>query len=99
MTMRKGWIAAVALAVGCATGQAALAGPEGKAPPSETRVNINAASKAELMKLAGVGPAMAERIIAFREAHGPFKRVQDLEKVEGVGGGVLRKNERRLSVR
>ncbi len=99
MRRRTGWIAMVGLAVACATAPPALAGSDGKPARSEARVNINEASKAQLMKLAGVGPGMAERIIAFREAHGPFKRVQDLEKVDGVGKGVLQKNEGRLSVK
>lgn len=99
MRMRKGWIAMVVLAVACATATGALAGQEGKPARGEAKVNINEASKAQLMKLAGVGPGMAERIIAFREAHGPFRRVQDLDKVEGVGKGVLQKNEGRLSVK
>ena len=51
------------------------------------------------MKLAGVGAGTADRIIAFRQAHGLFKRVQDLEKVEGVGKGVLEKNQGRLTVK
>ena len=35
----------------------------------------------------------ADRIIEYRQAHGPFRRVQDLEKVEGVGKGVIERNE------
>jgi len=51
------------------------------------------------MKLIGVGAGTADRIIAYREAHGPFKRAQDLQKVEGVGKGVLEKNLDRLTVK
>ena len=36
------------------------------------------------MKLEGVGAGAAQKIIAYREAHGPFKRLHDLEKVDGV---------------
>ncbi len=63
------------------------------------KVNLNGASKAELMKLDGVGAGAADRIIAYREAHGPFKRVQDLEKVDKVGKMVLDKNAGRLAVK
>jgi competence protein ComEA len=94
------------LAAWCAAGGQAGAGSEGKpeggsarAERAEGRINLNQASKAELMKLTGVGAGTAERIIAYREAHGPFKRVQDLQKVEGVGKGVLEKNLNRLTVK
>jgi competence protein ComEA len=51
------------------------------------------------MKLSGVGPGTADRIIEYRQAHGPFRRVQDLEKVEGVGKGVIERNEGRMAVK
>ena len=63
-----------------------------KAEGKEGKVNINEASKAELMKLAGVGPGGAQKIIDYRDAHGPFKKAQDLEKVDGLGKGVIEKN-------
>src|SRR4051794_24736982 len=40
---------------------------------SEAKVNINTASAKELTGLAGIGPKVADRIVAYREAHGPFK--------------------------
>ena len=48
------------------------------------------------MKLAGVGPGGAQKIIDYRDAHGPFKKAQDLEKVDGVGKGVIEKNAGRI---
>jgi len=66
---------------------------------TESKVNINEATRAQLMKLSGVGPGTADRIISYRQAHGPFRRAQDLEKVEGVGKGVLEKNEGRIAVK
>ncbi len=54
------------------------------APPSAL-VNINTATAAELETLPHIGPAMAERIIAYREANGPFQRIEDLQEVEGIG--------------
>jgi competence protein ComEA len=46
-----------------------------------------------------VGAGMAKKIIAWREAHGPFKRAQDLEKVPGVGKAVIDKNYGRIAVK
>lgn len=99
------WLGALVLAMWCLSGGAAVAddkptkvkaeGKEGK----EGKVNINEASRAQLMKLSGVGPGTADRIISYRQAHGPFRRAQDLEKVEGVGKGVLEKNEGRIAVK
>ena len=42
---------------------------------------------------------MAQKIIAYREAHGPFKRAHDFEKVDGVGKQVLEKNHGRITVK
>ena len=69
------------------------------AAKAEGKVNINEATRAQLMKLSGVGPGTADRIISYRQAHGPFRRVQDLEKVEGVGKGVIERNEGRIAVK
>ncbi len=49
------------------------------------RVNINTADLATLKKLPGVGPVIAKRIIAFREAHGGFKRAEEILNVKGIG--------------
>lgn len=49
------------------------------------RVNINTASADELDALPGIGPATAEKIIADREANGPFSAVEDLKRVSGIG--------------
>jgi len=48
-------------------------------------VNINSASGTELQNLPRIGPAMAERIISYRETHGPFQKKEDLMKVKGIG--------------
>lgn len=46
---------------------------------------INKAGLAELQKISGVGPALAQRIFDYRGAHGPFRSAQDLDKVPGIG--------------
>jgi len=48
-------------------------------------VNINQAERAQLMLLPRIGPALAERIVAFREENGPFKNPEDLILVSGIG--------------
>jgi competence protein ComEA len=98
------WIAVVTAVVWCAG--AALAsedkhakGEAKQASQAQHKVNINEASQAELMKLEGVGAGAAKKIIAWREAHGPFKRLQDLERVPGVGREVFDKNRGRIAVK
>jgi competence ComEA-like helix-hairpin-helix protein len=63
------------------------------------KVNINQASKDDLMTLDGVSAGVAQNIIAYREAHGPFKRAHDLAKVDGIGKDVLDKNVGRIAVK
>ncbi|WP_082771904.1 ComEA family DNA-binding protein [Actinoplanes sp. TFC3] len=63
------------------TGPAAASG--GGAPGS--LVNLNTATLADLDTLPGVGPVLAQRILAARDAQGGFKAVADLRKVEGIG--------------
>jgi len=53
--------------------------------PAAARVNINTATAAELETLPHIGPAMAQRIIAYRETHGPFAQIEDIQNVEGIG--------------
>lgn len=48
-------------------------------------VNINTATAAELEMLPHIGPTMAQRIIAYRAANGPFQHIEDLQEVEGIG--------------
>ena len=48
-------------------------------------VNINTASAAELDSLPGIGAKTAERIIEYRQKNGPFKKIEDLMNVRGVG--------------
>lgn len=52
-------------------------------------VNINTATVAELDTLPGIGPATAAAIIRERDAHGPFRSVDDLERVKGIGPAKL----------
>ncbi|MBO9579079.1 MAG: helix-hairpin-helix domain-containing protein, partial [Microbacteriaceae bacterium] len=62
---------------------AAGAGPPGVA--SDGRVDLNTADRAALETLPRVGPAMADRIIAWRTENGGFRSVDDLRQVSGIG--------------
>lgn len=54
------------------------------AEPGSTLIDINAASADELETLPGIGPALAERIVAYRTEHGPFQSVDELAQVRGI---------------
>ncbi|HLF14499.1 MAG TPA: helix-hairpin-helix domain-containing protein [Bacteroidota bacterium] len=69
-----------------------LAGRTGNRPPKVSgaagrplRVDLNRASKRELMGLPGIGEVIAERILLYREEHGAFGGVADLLKINGIG--------------
>ncbi len=58
-----------------------------------TPVNVNKADAATLAKsLDGIGQGKAEAIVAWRDAHGPFKKIDDLRHVKGVGKATLERN-------
>lgn len=71
----------------------------GKASDLTGKLNLNSASSDELQLLPGVGPAKADRVVAWRKAHGDFKRVADLRKVKGFGYKTLKKLEKWLDVK
>lgn len=78
-------IAAQEVASAGAGGAAAGAGASAAAGGAGGTVNINTASAAQLDTLPGVGASTAEKIVADREANGPFKTVEDLKRVSGIG--------------
>ena len=62
-------------------------------------VNINQASAEELARvLIGIGPAKADRIVAFRRSHGSFKTVEELQEVRGIGPSIVAKNLHKLTL-
>jgi competence protein ComEA len=66
-------------------GKATMGAMPGKAAP----VNINTADEAQLTALQGIGPTKAKAITQYRKDHGPFKSVDDLKKVSGIGEQTL----------
>jgi len=62
-------------------------------------VNINTATAESLaVNIKGVGKKKAEAIIAYRQANGPFKSVEELAKVKGIGPKLLLKNRENLLI-
>ena len=49
------------------------------------KININTANKEELQSISGIGPALAEKIVSYRNTNGKFKKVEDLKNVNGIG--------------
>jgi competence protein ComEA len=67
-------------------GKSAAAGkPVKLKSPAEGRININTASAEELQRISGIGPSMAEKIIAYRQENHGFQSLDDLMQVNGVG--------------
>lgn len=68
--------------------QMAQPAEENNKAPSEVlsdRININTATAEELASLPGIGLVLAERIVAWRETHGPFTHTADIKQVPGIG--------------
>ena len=61
-------------------------------------VNINTATQSELEAVKGLGPAKAQAIISYREAHGSFKSLDELDNVTGFGSASVEKLKGALSV-
>ena len=59
--------------------------------PLPTRVNVNTATVAELDGLPGIGPVTAQRIVAYRQQHGPFTRIDELREAKLVNQATLEK--------
>jgi competence protein ComEA len=70
------------------------------APIAPMSVNINTADAQTLaVALDGVGAARAKAIVEYREAHGPFRSVDDLAQVKGIGERVVAANRARIKVK
>ncbi|MFS0912917.1 helix-hairpin-helix domain-containing protein [Microbacterium sp. 179-I 3D2 NHS] len=73
---------------GAASGSGAASGAPAM-PPGDGRVDLNTADQAALETLPRIGPALAERIVAWREENGRFSSVDDLLAVPGIGEKLL----------
>ena len=54
-------------------------------------ININTADQEELESLPGIGPVLAQQVIEYREANGPFPSIEAIENVPGIGPGIFEK--------
>ena len=68
------------------------------AAQDEDVININTATEEELRQLTGIGEVKAKRIIEHRKAHGPFKSIEDIMNVKGIGEKTFMKFKDRIVV-
>jgi competence ComEA-like helix-hairpin-helix protein len=73
-----------------------LGDPPVDGPPGKVR--LNTATERELLQLPGIGPARARAIVADREANGPYRTLEDLSRVPGIGPGILQRLRGRVIV-
>ena len=62
------------------------------------KVDLNASTAKELQQLPGIGKGLAKRIVEYRSANGPFKSVEELMQVRGIGKKTFAKMQERLTV-
>ena len=70
-----------------------------KSVNNDGKVDINSASEKELEKLNGVGPAIAKKIIEYRNSNGRFTTPEDLLNVKGIGSAKLEKMKSQILIR
>ena len=75
-----------------------MAANAGKKKPPEKPVNINTANSEQLQQVPGIGPATAQKILQMRKSYGPFKSVDDLLAIRGLGQKRLDKMRKYLTV-
>jgi competence protein ComEA len=90
-------IAALLVIPALAQQTAQPAKPAGEKIAAE-KINLNTGTLDDLQKLTGVGPKIAQRILDFRKQNGPFKKIEDLMKVKGIGEKTFGKFKDMLTV-
>jgi len=68
-----------------------------KKKPPAAPINLNTATSDELQQVPGIGPVIAEKILQMRKAYGPFKSVDDLRAIKGIGPKRLEKMRKYLT--
>jgi competence protein ComEA len=74
------------------------AAPAQSKEASQVLVSINKADAVELESIKGIGPMLAQRILDYRSTNGPFKQLEDLVQVPGIGQAKFEKIKSQLSV-
>ena len=83
-----GFLAAFSLAwihTGVLGVPAALAAPQGEVKTAAPLISLNKADAAQLESVKGIGPSLAQRIIAYRTERNGFKALEELKEVKGIG--------------
>ena len=70
----------------------------GTAFANEGKVDLNATTTKELQQLPGIGKGLAKRIVEYRTTNGPFKSVEEVVKVKGIGKKTFAKMKERLMI-
>lgn len=65
----------------------------------DNKININTADAKKLTKLEKIGPVLAKRIIKYREENGPFKKIEDIMKVKGIGKKTFKIIKNKITVK
>jgi competence protein ComEA len=102
MKRSKSWIALFVLVGMLGLGADVAAerrGDQVTATKADAPVNINTAGVKQLMTLEGVGQKVAEKVVEYRTAHGPFKKPEEIRKVQGIGPALWEKNRERIVVK
>jgi comEA protein len=86
------------LALGLAMLALILVQPVNLGAQAVSKVDLNQATIEQLDELPGVGPAIAKRIVDYRQENGPFKRIEDLMNVRGIGEKTFLKLKDRITV-
>lgn len=76
----------------------ATSSAKNKSSAKSDLININTADEKELQKIRGVGPAIAQRILDFREQNGNFETIEDIKKVRGIGEKTFEKIKDSITV-
>ena len=92
----------LALGFTCVPANALYAAPKAaeqkSQAPASPMVNVNKANLEELQTVRGIGPVIAERILQYRNEHGPFANIDDIVNVQGIGQAKFEKIKNQVSV-
>jgi competence protein ComEA len=99
--MIRTWLPVFALMAVVAATPLAQSAPTAKAAPQAARapiVNLNTATATDLQELPGIGAKVAARIVEYRQKNGPFKKIEELMNVQGIGEKSFLKLRSQLTV-